>query len=57
MTASTSATMASARGVVEPERVVLVEDLGGLVGSVIGVMVLLGIYRVLLKGKERPLAR
>ena len=32
-------------------------DLGGLIGAVIGVMVLLGIYRVLLKDKEHPLAR
>jgi uncharacterized membrane protein YeaQ/YmgE (transglycosylase-associated protein family) len=32
-------------------------DLGGLIGAVIGVMVLLGIYRVLLRNKEHPLAR
>lgn len=32
-------------------------DLGGLLGSVIGVMVLLGLYRVALKDKEHPLAR
>jgi len=32
-------------------------DLGGLVGAVIGVMVLLGLYRVALDSKEHPLAR
>ena len=32
-------------------------DLGGLIGAILGVMVLLGIYRVLLKDKEHPLAR
>ena len=32
-------------------------DLGGLIGAVIGVMALLGIYRMLLKDKEHPLAR
>jgi uncharacterized membrane protein YeaQ/YmgE (transglycosylase-associated protein family) len=32
-------------------------DLGGLVGAVIGVMLLLLLYRVLLKDKEHPLAR
>ena len=32
-------------------------DLGGLIGAVLGVMILLGIYRVLLKDKEHPLAR
>jgi uncharacterized membrane protein YeaQ/YmgE (transglycosylase-associated protein family) len=32
-------------------------DLGGLVGAVIGVMVLLGLYRVALKDKKHPLAR
>jgi uncharacterized membrane protein YeaQ/YmgE (transglycosylase-associated protein family) len=32
-------------------------DLGGLIGAVAGVMILLGIYRVLLKDKEHPLAR
>jgi len=32
-------------------------DLGGLIGAVIGVMVLLGLYRVALKDKKHPLAR
>jgi uncharacterized membrane protein YeaQ/YmgE (transglycosylase-associated protein family) len=32
-------------------------DLGGLIGAVIGVMVLLGLYRAVLKDKEHPLAR
>jgi uncharacterized membrane protein YeaQ/YmgE (transglycosylase-associated protein family) len=32
-------------------------DLGGLIGAVIGVMLLLGLYRALLKDKEHPLAR
>jgi uncharacterized membrane protein YeaQ/YmgE (transglycosylase-associated protein family) len=32
-------------------------DLGGLIGAVIGVMVLLGLYRAVLKNKEHPLAR
>src|SRR5215208_198331 len=32
-------------------------DLGGLIGAVVGVMVLLGIYRMVLKDKEHPLAR
>jgi uncharacterized membrane protein YeaQ/YmgE (transglycosylase-associated protein family) len=32
-------------------------DLGGLIGAVVGVMILLGIYRMLLKDKEHPLAR
>ena len=32
-------------------------DLGGLIGSVIGVMILLGLYRALLKDKEHPLVR
>jgi len=32
-------------------------DLGGLIGAVIGVMVLLLLYRVALKDKEHPLAR
>jgi uncharacterized membrane protein YeaQ/YmgE (transglycosylase-associated protein family) len=32
-------------------------DLGGLIGSIIGVMVLLLLYRALLKDKEHPLAR
>ena len=32
-------------------------DLGGLIGAVIGVMILLLLYRVALKDKEHPLAR
>ena len=32
-------------------------DLGGLIGSIIGVMVLLLLYRLVLKDKEHPLAR
>jgi uncharacterized membrane protein YeaQ/YmgE (transglycosylase-associated protein family) len=32
-------------------------DLGGLVGAIIGVMVLLGLYRVAMDSKEHPLAR
>ena len=32
-------------------------DLGGLVGAVIGVMMLLALYRVALKNKNHPLAR
>jgi uncharacterized membrane protein YeaQ/YmgE (transglycosylase-associated protein family) len=32
-------------------------DLGGLVGAIIGVMILLLLYRVALKDKEHPLAR
>jgi uncharacterized membrane protein YeaQ/YmgE (transglycosylase-associated protein family) len=32
-------------------------DLGGLVGAVIGVMLLLLLYRLALKNKEHPLAR
>jgi uncharacterized membrane protein YeaQ/YmgE (transglycosylase-associated protein family) len=32
-------------------------DLGGLIGSVIGVMLLLLLYRAVLKDKEHPLAR
>lgn len=32
-------------------------DLGGLVGAIIGVMILLGLYRVVLKDKKHPLAR
>ena len=32
-------------------------DLGGLVGAVIGVMLVLALYRVALKNKEHPLAR
>jgi uncharacterized membrane protein YeaQ/YmgE (transglycosylase-associated protein family) len=32
-------------------------DLGGLIGAIIGVMLLLALYRVLLKRKDHPLAR
>jgi uncharacterized membrane protein YeaQ/YmgE (transglycosylase-associated protein family) len=32
-------------------------DLGGLIGAVIGVMILLILYRLALKNKEHPLAR
>ena len=32
-------------------------DLGGLIGAIIGVMLLLLIYRAVLKNKEHPLAR
>ena len=32
-------------------------DLGGLVGAIIGVMLLLLLYRLALKNKEHPLAR
>jgi uncharacterized membrane protein YeaQ/YmgE (transglycosylase-associated protein family) len=32
-------------------------DLGGLIGAVIGVMILLGLYRMVLGNKEHPLAR
>jgi len=32
-------------------------DLGGLIGAIIGVMILLGLYRVALKDKAHPLAR
>ena len=32
-------------------------DLGGLIGAIIGVMILLGLYRVALKDKRHPLAR
>ena len=32
-------------------------DLGGLIGAVLGVMILLGLYRAALKNKEHPLAR
>ena len=32
-------------------------DLGGLIGAIIGVMILLALYRVALKSKEHPLAR
>ena len=32
-------------------------DLGGLVGAIVGVMILLGLYRMALDSKEHPLAR
>lgn len=32
-------------------------DLGGLLGAIIGVMILLGLYRAVLKDKQHPLAR
>jgi uncharacterized membrane protein YeaQ/YmgE (transglycosylase-associated protein family) len=32
-------------------------DLGGLVGAIAGVMILLALYRALLKNKEHPLVR
>ena len=32
-------------------------DLGGLIGAIVGVMVLLALYRVALKDKKHPLAR
>jgi uncharacterized membrane protein YeaQ/YmgE (transglycosylase-associated protein family) len=32
-------------------------DLGGLIGAIIGVMLLLVLYRAVLKNKEHPLAR
>jgi uncharacterized membrane protein YeaQ/YmgE (transglycosylase-associated protein family) len=32
-------------------------DLGGLLGAIIGVMILLGLYRLVLKDKEHPLAQ
>jgi uncharacterized membrane protein YeaQ/YmgE (transglycosylase-associated protein family) len=32
-------------------------DLGGLIGAIIGVMILLALYRVVLKNKQHPLAR
>ena len=32
-------------------------DLGGLIGAIIGVMILLGLYRLVLKDKSHPLAR
>jgi uncharacterized membrane protein YeaQ/YmgE (transglycosylase-associated protein family) len=32
-------------------------DLGGLVGAILGVMILLGLYRLALKDKRHPLAR
>ena len=32
-------------------------DLGGLIGAIIGVMVLLGLYRLAMNSKEHPLAR
>jgi uncharacterized membrane protein YeaQ/YmgE (transglycosylase-associated protein family) len=32
-------------------------DLGGLIGAIVGVMILLGLYRLALDRKEHPLAR
>ena len=32
-------------------------DLGGLIGAIVGVMILLALYRVALKNEEHPLAR
>jgi len=32
-------------------------DLGGLLGAIVGVMLLLGLYRAVLKDKQHPLAR
>jgi uncharacterized membrane protein YeaQ/YmgE (transglycosylase-associated protein family) len=32
-------------------------DLGGLIGAIIGVLILLALYRMALKSKEHPLAR
>jgi uncharacterized membrane protein YeaQ/YmgE (transglycosylase-associated protein family) len=32
-------------------------DLGGLLGAILGVMLLLGLYRAVLKDKQHPLAR
>jgi uncharacterized membrane protein YeaQ/YmgE (transglycosylase-associated protein family) len=32
-------------------------DLGGLIGAIVGVLLLLGLYRAVLKNKEHPLAR
>jgi uncharacterized membrane protein YeaQ/YmgE (transglycosylase-associated protein family) len=32
-------------------------DLGGLIGAIVGVMLLLLLYRAVLKNKEHPLAR
>jgi uncharacterized membrane protein YeaQ/YmgE (transglycosylase-associated protein family) len=32
-------------------------DLGGLIGAIVGVMILLALYRVALKSKKHPLAR
>jgi uncharacterized membrane protein YeaQ/YmgE (transglycosylase-associated protein family) len=32
-------------------------DLGGLIGAVLGVILLLGLYRAVLKDKQHPLAR
>jgi uncharacterized membrane protein YeaQ/YmgE (transglycosylase-associated protein family) len=32
-------------------------DLGGLIGAILGVMLLLGLYRLALNSKEHPLAR
>ena len=32
-------------------------DLGGLIGAILGVMLLLGLYRLAMNSKEHPLAR
>ncbi len=32
-------------------------DLGGLIGAILGVMLLLGLYRIALKDKSHPLVR
>jgi uncharacterized membrane protein YeaQ/YmgE (transglycosylase-associated protein family) len=32
-------------------------DLGGLIGAIVGVMILLAVYRAVLRDKEHPLAR
>ena len=32
-------------------------DLGGLVGAIVGVMIVLALYRVAIKNKQHPLAR
>jgi uncharacterized membrane protein YeaQ/YmgE (transglycosylase-associated protein family) len=32
-------------------------DLGGLIGAIVGVILLLALYRAVLKNKEHPLAR
>ena len=37
--------------------VIAMFDHGGLIGAIIGVMILVLLYRVLLKNKEHPLAR
>ena len=32
-------------------------DVGGLIGAIVGVMIVLGLYRAVLKDKQHPLAR